>query len=257
MKIGVIVPSKLQKRPGGLVVDGCGPELWLDRALASVRKQIGYGADWQIFVGVDPGAVVPAHIYDHARVVTALHPGHVPAVNAAAAMASLSSEVLLFLDDDDAWLPSKTVIQVAHLQKAPFVSCSSRSVSDETYRQIDVLDYPYPSSWMMEAKAWNHVGGLGVKFKWLSDMDFLGKLQRAGIKRAHLVVKGSGHVSNALSCVSRFSEIVPCLRPKEFLVDKTFNKHGITQTCQGDISLRAESDDEAATIRDKFGFNPW
>ena len=257
MRIGVIIPSKLQERPGGLMVDGFGPELWLDRALASVRKQIGYDSDWEIFVGVDPGVVVPVHIYDYARVVIALHPGRAAAVNAAAAIASLSCDVLLFLDDDDQWLPSKTAIQLSYLKQAPFISCSQRSVSETTWKQVDILDYPYPSSWMVETKAWNRVGGFSTRFKWLPDMDFLGKLHHAGIKRRHLIEVGNVRESNMLVNVSRYAELAPCLRQNEFLVDKTFNSHGITETSKSLLTFREESDDEATAIREKFGFHPW
>ena len=86
------------------------PELWLDGALASVTTQTCYwpSGSGQVFVGVDPRATVPLHVYDHAHVVRARRPGQAAAVNAAADVARQSSDVLLFLEDDDRWLPSKT-----------------------------------------------------------------------------------------------------------------------------------------------------
>ena len=150
MKFGVVIPSRCARRPGGLVLEEFGPELWLDGAIASVKAQKGYcDADWDIVVGLSPGQLVPPHISEHAVVVWAREPGQSAAVNAAAEVAILDSNVLLFLEDDDLWLPHKTMTQLPYLTGTPFVSCSSRVVDESRTCQVEINDYPVPSGWMM------------------------------------------------------------------------------------------------------------
>lgn len=192
MKFGVVVPSRLAPRPGGLFLREHGPELWLDGALACVRRQSCFDNNWDTYVGVDPGAHVPLHVYDYAHVVRSSSPGQAAAVNAAANLAASHADVLLFLEDDDLWRPCKTSVQLPYLGDAPFVSCSQRLLSEKG-QVAGANDYPVPSSWMMTAALWCRLGGFSTSVKWMVDSDWLGRLNVAGVRRLHLLPSGDVH----------------------------------------------------------------
>ena len=264
MKIGVVIPSRLQPRPGGRTLTEYGPELWLDGALASVRQQSCFGFNWEIFVGISPDAVAPLHVYDFAHVIRADRPGQSAAVNVAAEVAVLSSDVLLFLEDDDRWHPDKTRIQLQYLMsskkeksegRTSFVSCSQRLLAEDG-SFVGTNDYPVPSSWMMTSNVWERVGGFARGCSWLVDMEWLGRLGQTKIARTHLVESGEVHTPNKLGFVSRFSNIVPC-EERMLLVDRTVNTRGGMATIEKDPAARREADTEASEIRHRFGCDPW
>jgi glycosyltransferase involved in cell wall biosynthesis len=214
--------------------------------------------DWDIVVGLSPGQLVPPHINEHAAVVWAKEPGQAAAVNAAAAVATLDADVLLFLEDDDLWHPDKMVTQLSYLNNSPFVSCSQRSVDENREAQGGISDYPVPSSWMMTADVWRKVGGFSKKVKWLVDTEWLGRLCEAKFARTHLierVVAGAGG-RDVSRFVGRYSEVCRC---SSFvpLVDKTFNSLGGMATISRDVEAGREADLEAAEIRQRFGCDPW
>lgn len=256
VRIGVVVPSRLSPRPGGRVVPPHGPELWVDGALASVLTQSGYSGEWQVFVGVDPGAVVPDYLHRHARVVRGSRSGQSSAVNAAARAASASSDVLLFLEDDDVWHPWKTSVQLPYLDQAPFVSCSQRLVSEDRRTPLGVNDYPVPSGWMMASDVWRRVGGFAESFRWRVDTEWLGRLGAARIKRVHLVPGGKVHQPNRLDYVSRTS-IVAKYPEGFFLVDRTINTQGGLATVHRDVAAKEVADLEASELRQRYGCDPW
>ena len=256
MRFGVVIPSRCAPRPGGLELEDFGPELWLDGAIASVKAQRGFcDRDWDIVVGLSPGQLVPHHIWEHAAVVWADAPGQSAAVNAAAAVAILDSDVLLFLEDDDLWQPDKMVTQLPYLNNSPFVSCSQRLLSEDRTRTVGFNDYPVPSSWMMTSNLWRRVGGFDERMRWLVDTEWLGRLNDAKISRTHLLENGTrGDVDRN---VERSSAVVRCSSPTP-LVDRTLNSRGGMATIAGeDLKIREEADLEAAEIRAKFGCNPW
>lgn len=256
VRVGVVVPSRLAPRPGGRVLLPFGPELWLDGALASVVSQSGYSREWQVFVGVDPDAVVPDYVYGHARVVRGARAGQSAAVNAAARAAAASSEVLLFLEDDDAWHSWKTMVQLPYLDHAPFVSCSQRLVSEDRQTPLGVNDYPVPSGWAMEAAVWKRVGDFAESFRWRVDTEWLGRLGAAKIKRMHLVPRGKIYRPNQLGHVSR-AAIVEKYLEDFFLVDRTVNSQGGLATVCGDARAGEEAEVEASELRQRYGCDPW
>ena len=256
MRIGVIIPSRLQTRPGGRDLVEFGPELWLDGALANVAHQDWGFLNVKIFVGVDEGALVPAHISNHATVVWSPGRGQSATVNVAAAAAlGWGADILLFLEDDDRWLRAKTTIQLPMLDHFDFVSCSQELV-DEKGRKVGTNDYPVPSSWGMKASVWETVGGFNENMKWLVDTEWLGRLSQSKIRRAHLIPEGTVDPVNKLSFVSKFSEVVPCSE-REFLVARTVNGRGGMATISGSKEAGDEADAEAEAMRKRFGFDPW
>ena len=255
MKIGVVIPSRLLTRPGGRHLAEFGPELWLDGALATVANQ-----DWafhhpKTFVGVDPETLVPHHVHNHAAVIWAKTPGQSAAVNVAAAAAlGWGAEALLFLEDDDRWLREKALIQLRLLKDFDFVS-SSQSLADEGGFVVGRSDYPIPSGWCMKGLVWERVGGFDEKVKWHVDTEWLGRLNQAKFRRAHLTPSDKRYLPNKLGQVVRFSEVVPC--GGEFLVDRTVNSRGGMAKIFSDEVARSESDAEELETRKKFGCDPW
>jgi hypothetical protein len=271
-KVAVVVPSRLAPRPGGMALaefgpeglrpEGLRPELWLDGALGSVLLQVGYSeASWDVFVGVDPGALVPSYVQDHAHVARARRPGQAAAVNAAAAAALAASrpDVLLFLEDDDRWRADKFRLQAEQVRTTPFVSCSQRLVdaggTPAGGSPAGRCDYPTPSTWLMEADVWRKVGGFDEGLRWLVDTEWLGRLSAAGVSRAHLVEEGLLPVPNQVSRVARNSLVVP--RGRRLLVDRTVNDRGGMAKIATDLGAAREADAEAALVRKRFGCDPW
>ena len=258
MRVGVVVPSRLARRPEGRTIPEFGPELWLDGALASIRNQTTYSQlTWDIYVGVSPGAEVPAHVYDHATVVRADRAGQASAVNAAADVAALSSDTLMFLEDDDRWLKNKAYVQMPLLEAYPFVSCSQRLVrADGAF--LGVNDYPVPSGWVMRADVWTRVGGFNPGTRWLVDTEWLGRLNDRKVRRAHYVECGGiadPMRSRRLAFAARTSEIVRYVG--DHLVDRTDNTEGGMATITRDFEAMREADAEAESIRKRFGCDPW
>jgi len=258
VKVGVVVPSRLAPRPGGRTLKDFGPELWLDGALASVRAQTLYSPlTWEIYVGISPGANAPLHAYDYAHVVRAERPGQAVAVNAAVDVAALSSDVLLFLEDNDRWSVRKTAVQLPLLDAYPFVSCSQRLV-DTAGNVVGANDYPVPSGWAMRADVWTRVGGFNEGIKWLVDSEWLGRLGERKIRRAHVVEVGATLTpgrSRRVAFVARGSEIVGA--NGDPLVDSTNNPEGGMATITKDFEAMREADAEAEGLRKRFGCDPW
>jgi len=257
VKFGVVIPSRCAPRPGGRDLGGFGPELWLDGAIASVKAQRGFcDRDWDIVVGLSPRQLAPPHIWDHAAVVWAKVPGQAAAVNVAAEVAILDSDVLMVLEDDDLWHPDKTVTQLPYLNNSPFVSCSQRLLSEDRARVVGHNAYPVPSGWMMTSNVWRRVGGFDERMKWLVDTDWIGRLNLASISRMHLLER-----ADRPTPVSRFvgtsSEVCRCSSPLP-LVDRTQNSLGGMATISGDDArARREADLEASWIHQRFGCDPW
>ena len=258
MKFGVVIPSRCAQRPGGRYIEDVGPELWLDGAIASVKAQRGFcERDWDIVVGLSPGQLVPPHIWDHAAVVWAKVPGQAAAVNVAAEVAILDSDVLMILEDDDLWHPDKTVTQLPYLGNSPFVSCSAKIVDEGRTFQVGWSDYPTPSSWMMAANVWRRVGGMDERLKWLVDTEWLGRLGDTKIARTHLLERSVGDSGREVSRFAwRSSEVCRC-SCADPLVVRTLNSSGGMATVQGTVEAGREADLEAAEIREKFGCDPW
>jgi hypothetical protein len=262
MKIGVIIPSRLAPRPGGRELRDFGPELWLDGAMASVVNQRGYNVhDWEIFVGVDPGAVVPIHVYDHATVVRGQSAGQASGANEAAEVALLDGcDVLAFLEDDDRWHRRKSEIMLPHLEEAPFLSCTQRLIHDngpvgEEAVVLGVNDYPTPSGWVLAASLWKRLGGFSTSFKWMPDMELLGRVNDLKVPRLHFKERGLPRVGK-LNHVALHATIVETDVP-ECLVSRTVNSHGgIAMIERGGVPA-AEATAEVAAIREKFGDCPW
>ena len=273
MRIGVIIPSRLAPRPGGLKLPEFGPELWLDGALASVVNQKGYNAStWEIFVGVDPGVVVPLHIYDHATIIRGETRGQASAVNAAAKVALLEDcDVLAFLADDDCWHRRKTEIMLKYFDQVPFMSCSQRLADrdkphSEDSATLAITDFPDFSGWMMTAALWSRLGGFrgfNTAYRWMADIEWLGRLNQLKTRRVHLKERGLRSQGNLFpagvhsSLVLSTSTIVETDIP-ECLVSKTLNPQSNRSLVkQGGAPAVEATDEVVKLLQDTFGHLPW
>ena len=259
MKVGVIIPSRLAPRPRGRELRDFGPELWLDGAMASVINQRGYNAnDWEIFVGVDPNAVVPLHIYDHATIVRGQVSGQASAVNEAVEIAILDGcDVLMFLEDDDSWHCRKSEIMLPYLVQAPFLSCSQRLVGDddpssEKAAVLGINDFPAPSGWVMTVDLWKQVGGMNSSYRWMVDAEWLGRLNKLRVTRIHFKERGLPRTGE-LGHVGLHSTIVETDIP-EFLVSRTVNSQ--SGMVKGGPPW-AEAEVEVVKLRENLGNLPW
>jgi glycosyltransferase involved in cell wall biosynthesis len=244
-------------RPGKhLLADGT-QELWIDGAIASVREQIEFSeADWEIFVGVDPNVVVPLRFCDLASFVPASRVGRAAAMNAAAELAMLHADVIAILEDDDRWHPEKTAIQIGHLDSASFVSCSQQLVDCEG-RDVPggVVHYATPSGWLMTAALWNKLGGFDLGYRYLLDMEWLGRLNRLQRRRVHVT---SNHIKAGYGLVEvGYYAAVATYNNPEFLVKRLVNPCGSMASVQEDASAAAIAKDEERRIIKAFGAKPW
>jgi len=256
MKFGVIIPSRLALRPAGRVLGEHGPELWLDGAVASVLGQKGFNQnDWKIYVGVDPSVVVPARFYDRVTVVQAARAGQSAAVNAAAELAVLHADVIMLLEDDDRWRPEKTEVQLGHLGDAAFVSCS-QSLFDAAGNALgNVIHYPTPSGWLMTAALWSKLRGLDTSYRWLVDMEWLGRLNQLRRRRVH-VTSNCIQDGHGLLEVGHYATVATYESPL-FLVERTVNPHGGMMAIQQNSAVEREAREEELRIRKTFGYLPW
>jgi glycosyltransferase involved in cell wall biosynthesis len=266
MKIGVVIPSRLARRPFPVPESG---ELWLEEALASIGKQTCFVQhQWVVVVGVDKGTdVLKIPIFEPGvvQVAEATGCGQSCAVNAAARVALESGvDVVALLEDDDRWQPKKMEIQLASLDQAPFSSCSQQIVSESGHQLYNghfpaVNDYPIPSGWVMRKEVWQRIGSLDESIRYLVDTEWLGRLNQAKVPRKHFVEKrdtvSSWHFKFS-SYVSRHSEVVPTGLDLP-LVARTQNSQGGMATIGRDRKAMAIADAEQDLIRRKYGENPW
>lgn len=273
MKIGVVIPSRLQVNPASPRGN-----LYLKRAIDSVRMQTVAGQhDIRIVVGVDDDGEDLKHTIN-ADVVVGGH-SQAEAVNAAAAEALRGGvEVLALVEDDDHWHTQKLDAQLAALvQGYDFVSCSQREVTpDGDY--VRVNDFATMSGWLMPAATWYDVGQMDETFKWHIDTEWLGRLNADGKKRLHLAEHGAveqrlhfierpggppgnqmgWHITRDwLKNVARRSAVATTDGLLEPLVTRTVNTKGGMARIASDAVAAAESKEEHMRMLEQFKEFPW
>ena len=177
----VVIPSRSQARQGQ----------FLARALASIAgQQLEQPVAFRVVIGVDAGASLPAGL-DLAslpfpvQVVASPGQGQAAALNSAAAAAG-DADYIAFLEDDDEWLPTFVQTALVALNHGGFVS-STQLECFEAGEVRRINDFPTPSGWLMPVATWQTVGPFDASYRWHLDNDWLGRLDRASIKRLHLI----------------------------------------------------------------------
>lgn len=184
--VSCIIPSALRSSPAG--------SLWLERAIRSVQAQAL--PPREILVGLDPGEHLPGSIMALASEALPIRQangevkGHQSACNAAAARAGCP--LLAFLEDDDEWLPHHlaTLAHVLDTTSVLFVSTSQLEV-DTDGNELKPFDFPTASGWLLTRLLWKQQGGFDTRWQIAHDNEFLGRLNVAGVPRAHVVEAGA------------------------------------------------------------------
>ncbi len=278
MKISVIVPTRMQKNPVARPEAG---DLYLDRSLMSVvRNTRDAGHELEILVGLDAGArqlpkrfikclaehpedsevkcgLDACHHGSHLAgdgdewPVAAWRPyafiaayaegkGQAQAVNAAAKR--ITGDLVAMVEDDDCWRPDKIAIQLAVMEKGyDFVSTTQREIAEDG-SWLRTNAFACPSTWLMTREVWEKVGPFDETFRWHVDTEWLGRLNAAGIKRAHITHAGSDQDGCWVDRVAKYSDLVSIDEAPEPLVDRTENTGG------GMTAIRADG----IKIRDAF-----
>ncbi len=262
--------------------------LYLDRALMSVHRQSAAGEhEIEFVVGMDSPIKVNAANPIAAATMgmqafrdqlnTGLLPerfkgvtqvfagagGQAAAVNAA--VRASTGDVLAFLEDDDIWCPEKLAAQIPWLSRVDMVTSNQREV-DVAGNFQRVNDFATPSGWLMHRAVWDEIGPMDEGFRFHVDTEWLGRANKHGVKRAHLVDEDAPVVyfygqpltvrHGWLQNISRHSVIVNS-GDREPLVIRTTNPAGGMAMIQGDLGARQQSEEEHRQMLSRFGEIPW
>ena len=248
MNISVIVPSRLAPNPTSEHGN-----LWLDRALMTVRRQTVFAAHaFEFIVGIDCDAPAPPARFGDVRFVRSRGNSQAMAVNAAAAEAT--GDVLVYAEDDDYQYERKLELQLPYLDSYDLVTCNSREI-DEYANFLSVNDFP--TGWVMKRSLWQEIGGFDESFKWHVDTEWLGRVNAAKKRRMHLVSDGrTPETSDWLKWVSRHSDIAST-GEQEPLVGRLRNPKGGMARIASDPEAAAQSREEHERMVKTFGEIPW
>jgi hypothetical protein len=246
VKTSVIIPNRLQGRPGGAP-----GQLYLHRAVASVRRQTAAAVvELEVVVGLDPGVPPPVSrpgvVFAHGRVAR-----QACALNAA--VAASRCDLLAFLEDDDLWHPRRLEYGLACLAEFDLVTCNQLEV-DPQERPVGVNDYATPSGWLLSRAAWDRVGPFDETFTFV-DSEFLGRAQGQRLRRVHLVEAGASFRAGLVqvarnSAVRRTQERGP-------LVVRAVNSGGVVASLAQGGGARQRHQEDCRRMVAKYGTIPW
>ncbi|MEX0807144.1 MAG: glycosyltransferase [Dongiaceae bacterium] len=264
--ISVIVPSRLQARPGHRGA------LWLERALETIAHQTYLKkSSIEVLIALDAGVAAPtlpsSAISKHVRFVNASSDGktgQAAAVNAA--IAAIAGETIAMLEDDDAWKPTFLQTAVEVLTECDFVS-SSQMLVDQDGLPLEVMYFPTPSGWVMRRSLWEEIGGFNEKLQFHIDVEWIGRLNESRKRRVHLVESGFpldrpfleehrrwlAHLAKGRKDPVRLFQH----RSPVPLVIRTLNESGGTGRIRRKKEAGERSKKEMATLRRRFGETPW
>lgn len=259
--VSVIIPSRLDP------VHMENPqELWLDRAIESIRAQkIPFQV--KIFIGLDRGVEPPKRLTELAPNVTfavAGSVGQAAAINAAAAKAN--GDYLAILEDDDRWQPRFLEHALKAIEKCEFVSSNQLELPpDDVVGHIN--DFATPSGWFMRRSLWLEVGEMDASYRYHLDNDWLGRLSDQGNRRVHLVEASAATNLDELERNRPFLHSFANAKPgynfvvrhaeNSPLVLRTANPFGGMSMIKASPEARARSEEEQERLRQKFGRFPY
>jgi len=244
MKISIIIPSRLLVNP-----NSPGRELWLERALRSIRDQTVFGrVEFEIIIGLDPDVPLPERLADY-RAVNASRSQIGSAINAA--VEASSGEVLAILEDDDVWEPRRLEYGLHWIDRYDLVTSNSREV-DGAGRNLGVFDFPTPCGWLLRREVWDRFGPYDESLIFHGDNEYLGRVVAAGGTRLHLVEAGATP-RPGLRCVGQFSAIYRTPE-RDPLITRTVNTEGSMAWI---ATARQQSNYEHVILRLRFGTIPW
>lgn len=249
----------------------CGNRLWLDRALASIGTQTIAGKrPFEVVVGLDHGVTAPKLEPPRSvalRFVNASadrRRGQAAAINTAAKEAR--GDLFAILEDDDAWRPLFLKTAVATLVEFDFVS-SSQMLLDRNGLPSELMYFPTPSGWVMRRELWDEIGGFDEAIRFHVDMDWIGRLNQAGKRRAHLVEAGFPIDRDFLQKHRKWLAHLAAGQPNPVtlvqhgepapLVVRSANPGSGTSRIRNDPDATRQSKKEMAAFRKRFGTIPW
>ena len=159
----------------------------LTQSIGSVQAQVARGwLNVEVVIGIDLGANPPVlDGFDFPiRVVEGSARSAQAALNSAAA--TVTSDYIAFLEDDDVWEPQHLAVSLQALEQAAFVSGTQLEV-DRTGAVVRINDFPTPTGWVMPRSTWEQVGPFDPEYKMHQDNAWLGCFAEHGLPRAHLV----------------------------------------------------------------------
>jgi glycosyltransferase involved in cell wall biosynthesis len=165
--ITIVIPSKKRARQSEFLMH-------------SIHSIWAESSDIEIIVAVDE---VEVPEFSGVRFVQGKG-GQAEALNAGCEAAR--GDYIGFLEDDDRWMPGRLKAALEALMEVDFTSSTQLEVDLEG-RIIRINDFPTPSGWLMTRKTWEEVGPFNTDFRYHLDNEWLGRLTRSGLKRAHLV----------------------------------------------------------------------
>jgi glycosyltransferase involved in cell wall biosynthesis len=179
MRLSVVIASRLERSRNG------SGALLLERAVASVERQT-LSLDVEILVGLDHGVAPPDALRERSVVWRNAPRGGGQAAAMNAALAPAQGDVIAFLEDDDWWGPRHLEFAVPRLDYFSFVS-SVQLLFDESDTYKGIFDYPTPSGWVMRRALADEIGPFNEEYRYHLDSEWLGRLNRTGHRRCHLV----------------------------------------------------------------------
>jgi len=248
--VSLVIPSALAPHPGG--------GFWLARAVVSALKQSRPPAE--VVVALDPGARLPPEVAALSPCVRAVNgeaPGHQAASNAA--VRSAGYPLVAFLEDDDTWEPwhLESAWEAMCRHAADFVSSSQRLV-DADGAPRGVFDFPTASGWLLDRLVWVRLGGFDVSYRIHHDNDFLGKLNRAGVRRLHLTEDApSPPRRKDVQRLACFSWVAPSRGRLVPSVNRSVHGGSVLAGVKRDQEKAQRSRAEYARLRSEYGDIPW
>jgi hypothetical protein len=264
--LSIVIPSRLQTQTDR---DG---SLWLNRALGSIQRQTAFRKlSIEILVGLDAGVAPPtlpsSAALERVRFLNApsgRKPSQAAAINAAATAAH--GTTLAVLEDDDAWKPAFLETALAALADCDFVS-SSQMLVDRHGLPLEVMYFPTPSGWAMPRALWQEIGGFNERLQYHVDVEWIGRLNQSGKRRAHLVESGFPLDRAFLDEHRRWLAHLAKGQPHPVklvqhrwptpLVVRTQNEAGGTGQIRRSADAADRSKREMAALRKRFGQTPW
>ena len=176
-RLAILIPSRTQPRQGA----------FLKQALASIRAQTRFSAvEIDVIIAIDKDEKPPADFPGDpiARFINSHTNSLAGALNAAAAAADC--DYMSILEDDDQWHPNYLELAFETLKLAPFVSATQIEADENNYI-IRIQDFCTPTSWTMERRVWDKIGGFNERYRLHQDNEWLGRLGDSDVPRMHMV----------------------------------------------------------------------
>ncbi len=246
-------------------------KLWLDRALRSIVSQtLAKQESVEVVVGLDYGVDAPT-IKKPRRIALRFanadpssRPGQAAAINAAAAAAN--GDIFAILEDDDAWRPLFLETAVATLADFDFVS-SSQMIVEADLMPREPMYFATPSGWVMRRELWDEIGGFNEDIRFHVDMEWLGRLNQARKRRAHLIESGfpldleflREHRKWLAHIVERPDNAVTLVQHRDQvpLIARALSPNSGTDRIRRNPEAEEQSKKERAFFRRRFGTIPW